>query len=58
MKIIIASDIFGRTPELENIAVELSATSFETIILDPYLGNDMKFADENKAYEYFSGAVC
>ncbi len=51
MKIIIASDIFGRTPELENFMAELSLNPLKGKIIDPYQGIDMKFKNESYAYE-------
>jgi tRNA G10 N-methylase Trm11 len=53
MTIIIASDIFGRTLELEDFAADLSSKSMKAIILDPYQGKSMEFKDESKAYAYF-----
>ncbi|MCP3901907.1 MAG: hypothetical protein GY707_19545 [Desulfobacteraceae bacterium] len=53
MKIIIASDIFGKTPELENFMAELSSDPLKGKIIDPYQGIDMKFKSESYAYEYF-----
>ena len=53
MQIIIASDIFGRTPELEDFATDLSSNAIKTTIVDPYQGNNMEFKDEADAYAYF-----
>ncbi len=53
MKIIIVSDIFGRTPELEGFMAELPLSLLKEKIVDPYQGVDMKFKNESYAYEYF-----
>lgn len=48
---IIVSDIFGRTPALEEIAANLSG-SWE--IFDPYNSLYMGFGNESEAYTYFT----
>ncbi|MCK5312065.1 MAG: dienelactone hydrolase family protein, partial [Desulfobacteraceae bacterium] len=53
MQIIIASDIFGRTSGLEELAAGLSSNSRKTIMLDPYRGQYMDFINEKEAYAYF-----
>jgi dienelactone hydrolase len=47
---VIVSDIFGRTPALEDLA---EAVGSVTAVLDPYGGKDMGFGTESLAYEYF-----
>ncbi|MFO7753611.1 MAG: hypothetical protein R6V41_10880 [Desulfobacteraceae bacterium] len=51
---IIVSDIFGKTPALEEIARALPG---ETEIFDPYNEVFMDFKDESRAYEYFTNEV-
>lgn len=57
MEIIIASDIFGRTPELEAIATQLSSNSCKAAIIDPYEGKYREFTNESEAYSYFQQNV-
>ncbi len=57
MKTIIVSDIFGRTPELENFMAELSTDLLRATIIDPYQRIDMKFNNENEAYKCFQKNV-
>ena len=54
MKIIIASDIFGKTPALEELANSICGN---TLIVDPYDGASMAFNNESDAYRYFSKHV-
>jgi hypothetical protein len=51
---IIVTDIFGRTPAVEQIS---AALPFQSTIFDPYQGVDMAFASEPSAYLYFSENV-
>jgi dienelactone hydrolase len=53
MKVIIASDIFGRTPQLEELACRISPNIDDMTIVDPYQGIDKQFIDEQTAYDYF-----
>lgn len=53
MKAVIVSDIFGRTPELEDTALELSPHYSDVIVIDPYNSENMGFDDENAAYACF-----
>lgn len=57
MDIIIASDIFGKTPELEEIAACLSTTEDHAVIVDPYGGNYRRFKNETEAYGYFQKTI-
>lgn len=54
MQYLIASDIFGRTSALEELASELS-DSIE--IFDPYDSKQMNFNNEREAYRYFVSNV-
>lgn len=51
MKIILVTDIFGTTPEVQELATTLSS---EHIIIDPYEGCEHAFQSESDAYQYFS----
>ncbi|WP_286272714.1 hypothetical protein [Thalassotalea hakodatensis] len=53
-KHIVLSDIFGRTGALEKF---VDALPFSSIIVDPYNGKKMTFADEQQAYQYFTEHV-
>lgn len=50
MTTIIVTDIFGRTEHVEKIAVYFK----NSIIIDPYDGKNILFADEAQAYQYFN----
>ncbi len=52
--IIVATDIFGHTPELVSIA---NALPHDAVIVDPYGGRNMNFVDEHQAYSAFSETV-
>jgi hypothetical protein len=51
--LIVASDIFGCTPELRDLVSELSPIYAETRIIDPYNGECIDFDVESAAFEYF-----
>ena len=51
---IIVSNIFGKTPALENLCQELTGTS---LIVDPYQGRFMDFSSEAGAYACFTSTV-
>ncbi len=53
MKLIVISDIFGKTPELIDLVGELSDHYCETVIVDPYNGSSRFFETEEQAYRYF-----
>lgn len=57
MKLILVSDIFGRTPEFEELASELSSDSMTATIVDPYDGKYIEFHDENHAHACFQNAA-
>ncbi|MBC3767099.1 dienelactone hydrolase family protein [Neptunicella marina] len=52
--IIVVADIFGYTNALQCIADSIDD---DVVIVDPYQGRDMQFADEAQAYDYFSRNV-
>ncbi|REL32550.1 hypothetical protein [Thalassotalea euphylliae] len=55
MTIVLVSDIFGRTPAFEALANSLAdITGSQTILFDPYQGENLNFTDEQAAYQYFS----
>lgn len=54
MGIIIVSDIFGKTPALENLCKELGSN---VDIIDPYAGKYMGFKTEQIAYDFFMSNV-
>ena len=51
--LIVVSDIFGRTPELEELASELWDRYEKIHIIDPYGGQTIDFGSEQDAYQYF-----
>lgn len=53
MKLIVATDIFGKTPELEILISNFSNSYSNTIIIDPYHGEYIDFKDESEAYAHF-----
>jgi dienelactone hydrolase len=53
MKLIVISDIFGRTSELIDLVDELSDLYSETAIIDPYEGFAYRFETEDEAYQQF-----
>ncbi|RXJ68253.1 hypothetical protein CRV08_08355 [Halarcobacter ebronensis] len=54
MKIVIVSDIFGKTKALEKLALNINNN---TTILDPYGGSFLNFIDEKSAYKYFIDTI-
>ena len=52
---IIVSDIFGKTPVIEEIARPLPG---QTDILDPYGSKFMNFEDESRAYDFYMQWLC
>ncbi len=54
MATIIVSDIFGRTPALEELAGAINTGS---LIVDPYEGTHMQFNTESDAYTFFSSNI-
>jgi dienelactone hydrolase len=53
MKLVVISDIFGRTPELIELIAELADLYCETAIVDPYNGSFRHFETEAQAYQQF-----
>ncbi len=53
MKVVLVSDIFGKTPALLKMANDLNADR----IIDPYKGETMGFETEIQAYDYFMDQV-
>ena len=51
--LVIAPDIFGLTPEVQELADELAPSRAGLTILDPYQGSRTDFRDEARAYEHF-----
>jgi dienelactone hydrolase len=54
MQTIIVSDIFGRTPALENLC---KAVGSDVDVIDPYDGKSMGFQTEDQAYDFFMANV-
>ncbi|QLE84310.1 hypothetical protein FLM48_03915 [Shewanella sp. Scap07] len=54
MRIVIATDIFGKTPEFSRC---LESFPFAYHLVDPYQGKYQSFADEHSAYQYFINNV-
>jgi len=53
MSIVLVSDVFGKTPALVQLSEALNAT----VVVDPYGGKNMGFANEAEAYAYFMAEV-
>lgn len=49
MSTALVADIFGVTPALKKLGKQLN----NALIIDPYQGKNMGFADEETAYQYF-----
>ncbi|GLX79433.1 hypothetical protein tinsulaeT_27730 [Thalassotalea insulae] len=54
--IVIVSDIFGSTPALNEFALAI-ADGQQSIIIEPYQGQQMIFSCEQSAYQYFTEHV-
>ena len=54
---VIITDIFGRTGELEELALRLSSGKGHAAIIDPYDGRDKGFFDEAEAYACFTRTI-
>ena len=52
--IVLVTDIFGRTSEVETLAKDLGISC---LIVDPYQGVDMDFQTEANAYQHFLDQV-
>lgn len=53
MELIVASDIFGRTPHLDALVAEVSSAFTRIRILSPYGDRAPEFGNEARAYAYF-----
>jgi len=53
MSVILVSDVFGKTPALVQLCEALNAK----LIVDPYDGQYMSFANEAEAYAYFMAEI-
>jgi len=56
VRLIIASDIFGRTPHLEALRARICPDSAISELVDPFAGGQQGFADEDEAYAAFLAA--
>jgi len=56
-QIFIISDIFGRTPALEQLAQDLAPPGFAVELLDPYKGVDQGFSSQEQAYDAFMAGI-
>lgn len=54
MRLVLVSDIFGRTPALEKIRDELKYTGAGISIVDPYNGRFHSFENQEHAYRHFT----
>lgn len=57
MRLLLVSDIFGRTPALEKLRDELKCTGVDTSIIDPYNGKFHSFRNQDNAYSHFMTAT-
>lgn len=57
MNLLIATDIFGKTPALEALANQLAAGAGSSVIVDPYGGVNGEFDSEAEAYATFQRTV-
>ena len=56
--IIVVSDIFGLSDELEQLSDDIATqTSTEVLIIDPYNGVKKQFENEREAYDYFNNNI-
>jgi dienelactone hydrolase len=53
MRVVVASDIFGRTEAFERLAERVAPIAASCVIIDPYQGIRQSFADEEQAYGIF-----
>lgn len=57
MDVFVAADIFGVTPALDALCMELSQKAQDLYVIDPYMGTDHKFETETDAYRFFMDQV-
>jgi dienelactone hydrolase len=55
--IFIISDIFGRTPALDQLAQNFAVPGAQVDIVDPYKGVDQNFASQEQAYDSFMSRI-
>ncbi len=53
MKLIVVSDIFGKTASLNQFTAQLSSVYSDVIVIDPYNGQRINFKNEDDAYQHF-----
>lgn len=53
MRLIVVTDIFGKTEPFRNMVSEVAGSSISVEIVDPYEGQEMDFAAEDQAYRCF-----
>ena len=53
MHVLIATEIWGRTPHIEKLAGTLESAADAVTVIDPYSGTDPGFRDEDQAYAAF-----
>lgn len=53
MRLIAVTEIYGKTPEFEELISTISDSYTSTVIVDPYDGKQMGFDSEDAAYRYF-----
>jgi dienelactone hydrolase len=53
MNLIVVSDIFGQTSALNDLVLQFSELYDETVVVDPYDGQNISFLNEENAYKYF-----
>jgi dienelactone hydrolase len=57
MQLVVVSDIFGKTPELEDLVNNIATNFASTLLVDPYEGDLMNFGNEQAAYSYFNQKI-
>ncbi len=57
MKLVVISDIFGRTKAFEQLAADVLGNNVLGKLIDPYDEQVMNFANEKEAYQYFTQNV-
>jgi dienelactone hydrolase len=53
LRVVFASDIFGRTEDFERLAERVASVAASCAIIDPYHGKRQSFMDEEQAYGIF-----
>ncbi len=57
MQLLLATDIFGMTPELHEMVSALTSVAAGVVIVDPYRGEFFDFKNEDEAYAHFQEHV-